>query len=182
MRYFFGISVVFALLILVILTPIYLKRDFEDAINETITTTASIFSETDETKTTTATDITTTTMTDEKFTIITHTEMTTTTIISTSAETETIAETVQSTTTVPTTTTEQDKQNPCPYECYNEDKCTIIVEDKLIPRENQAVGTINARRQFRMNIGIDFPAEASKGEANIVHERASINLIGSSDQ
>ena len=181
MRYFFGISVVFALLIIVILTPIYLKRDFEDAKNEIKTTSTTIISTTAKIKTSTATDVTTTTMTGENSTEI-NTSIKTSTRISTSAETETIAETVQSTSVVPTTTTEQDKQNPCPYECYNEDKCTIIVEDKLIPRENQAVGTINARRQFRMNIGIDFPAEASKGEANIVHERASINLIGSSDQ
>ena len=128
----------------------------------------------------TSTTFTPTTIATTTMTATTHTTSTTTTECTTIWTTRTTTMTTTplttkittSTTTGPTTTTttEQDKNNPCPFECSNEDECRVIIGNEAqTPLQNTQFGTIEATKQFRLNVGIDFPSEAANNNYNMVH-------------
>ena len=232
MRVFLQVFIPFGIFVAVLLTPIYLQRDFEknesDAIfdphtggsqvtdattsadrmisemttafaTKAITTTLKNFTAettrtsayktttTTETSTTATMTITTTTTTTTTTTINTTTKTTTSTTTSTTTTTQDISTTATITTTpttttktttttsttTTTTTTEQDKDDPCPFQCSNHGNCKLIVGDiPITPRVGRDMGTLVASKQFRLNIGIDFPSDAAIDKYNLVHERA----------
>ena len=119
----------------------------------------------------TSTTIETTTTTTTATTTATTTKTTTTILTTTTATTIT---TPTTTTIATTTTTEQDKEDPCPFQCSSRENCQIIVGDNPVaPVKGRKVGKLVASKQFRLNIGIDFPSDAANKKANLVHERAS---------
>jgi hypothetical protein len=125
-----------------------------------------------ETTTTTTTATTTATTTKTTTTILTTASTTTTTTLTTT--TATTITTPTTTTIATTTTTEQDKEDPCPFQCSSRENCQIIVGDNPVaPVKGRKVGKLVASKQFRLNIGIDFPSDAANKKANLVHERAS---------
>ena len=149
MRVFLQIFLPFAAIVTVFLTPTYLKKiDHDDERDDSVLTTLP---------TTTPTPIITRTL-----------KTTTSTIPATTAPFTTTS------TQVTTTTTEQDEQDPCAFQCSSSHECTIIVgKEPIKPTEGNPKGSIVASKEFRLNIGIDFPSHAAVYETNIVHERSS---------
>jgi len=148
----FAIFTVVALLALAVTTPILFDdKESNDEVNETTREYESCITES---STTTKTLSTNANASSE----ITETSMITTT--------------TQTTTTGTTTTTAQDPINPCPFECTRPEKCIEIVGEMPVePNRNTSFGTINATKQFKINVGIDFPNYASLFQNNAVHVR-----------
>ena len=152
------------------------------ATTETTTTTTTSSQTTNVTTIITTTTTTTSTITTTRITTTTSTptttSTTTSTILTTSTTITTTTTTEKTTKITTTTTTVQDKDNPCPFECSSEQNCQIIVGDNpLKPDKNTKKGKIFASKQFRFNIGIDFPTDANPDETNLVHEGVLYLLI-----
>ena len=74
--------------------------------------------------------------------------------------------------------------NPCPYECRNPRKCTVIVDDTttIIPAQGTRFSDINAAKQFKLNIGITFTELLNIGRYNAVHswfQKYNFNILRS---
>ena len=149
----FAVFTVVALLALGVTTPILGDKEANDEVKETTREYESCVTESSTTTNTISTNANATS------------EKTETSFITITTKTST-------TTTGTTTTTAQDPVNPCPFECTRPEKCTEIVgETPVEPKRNSSFGTINATKQFKINVGIDFPNYASEFQTNAVHVR-----------
>ena len=74
--------------------------------------------------------------------------------------------------TLTTASTTTKVAEPCSVLCFNRAKCKIIIGDvALEPDQGRYYGTIDAEKQFRFAVEIDFPIEAAFRKFNIIHVR-----------